>query len=100
MGHDLEKNKKKVLELILEMQSKGHAVNLNIENISSDYLSMETLLSMTSKRAGEWFKEELRELGGLDHLVRTMSDCLAFLTADDISMWTDPLHNKLKKSDR
>ena len=61
--HDLEKNKKKVLELILEMQSKGHAVNLNIENISSDYLSMETLLSMTSKRAGEWFKEELRELG-------------------------------------
>ena len=23
---------------------------------------METLLSMTSKRAGEWFKEELREL--------------------------------------
>ena len=30
---------------------------------------METLLSLTSKRAGEWFKEELRELGGLDHLV-------------------------------
>merc|ERR1712029_1038799 len=29
-----------------------------------------------------------------------MSDCLAFLTADDISMWTDPLHNKLKKADR
>jgi len=33
--------------------------------------SMETLLSMTSKRAGEWFKEELRELGGLGHLART-----------------------------
>ena len=28
--HDLEKNKTKVLELISEMQSKGHAVNLNI----------------------------------------------------------------------
>ena len=28
--HDLEKNKKKVLDLIAEMQSKGHAVNLNI----------------------------------------------------------------------
>ena len=25
---------------------------------------------MTSKRAGEWFKEELRELGGLGHLAR------------------------------
>merc|ERR1711981_880965 len=49
---------------------------------------------------GEWFKEELRELGGLDHLVSTMSDCLSFLTADEISMWTEPLHNKLKKVDR
>ena len=45
----------------------------------------------------EWFKEELRQLGGLDHLVRTMSDCLDFLTADEISMWTEPLRNKLKK---
>lgn len=34
-------------------------------------LAMETLLSLTSRRAGEWFKEELRELGGLDHLVNT-----------------------------
>ena len=31
--------------------------------------------------AGEWFKEELRELGGLDHLVKTMSDCVGFLMA-------------------
>ena len=61
---------------------------------------METLLSMTSKRAGEWFKEELRELGGLDHLVRTSSDCLNFLVADEISMWTEPLHNKLRKTGR
>lgn len=30
---------------------------------------METLLSLTSKRAGDWFKEELRLLGGLDHVV-------------------------------
>ena len=61
---------------------------------------METLLSLTSKRAGEWFKEELRELGGLDHLVKTMSDCLNFLMADEISMWTEPLHNKLRKAGR
>ena len=67
---------------------------------SADHLSMETLLSMTSKRAGEWFKEEIRDLGGLDHLHRTMSDCLNFLMADDISMWTEPLHNKLRKAGR
>ncbi|MEQ2202756.1 hypothetical protein XENOCAPTIV_014775, partial [Xenoophorus captivus] len=33
------------------------------------HLAMETLLSLTSKRAGDWFKEELRLLGGLDHIV-------------------------------
>ena len=74
--------------------------NLFILLFSADHLSMETLLSMTSKRAGEWFKEELRELGGLDHLVRTSSDCLNFLVADEISMWTEPLHNKLRKTGR
>jgi len=82
------------------MKSKGHAVNLNIENISADHLSMETLLSLTSKRAGEWFKEELRELGGLDHLVKTMSDCVGFLMADEISVWTEQLQNKLRKAGR
>ena len=97
---ELEKNKSKVQELVAAMKAKGRAVNLSLDHISADHLAMETLLSMTSKRAGEWFKEELRELGGLDHLVHTMTDCLAFLTADEISMWTEPLHNKLKKSDR
>ena len=32
---------------------------------------MESLLSLTSRRAGEWFKEELRSLGALDHIVDT-----------------------------
>lgn len=37
--------------------------------LQSGHLAMETLLSLTSKRAGDWFKEELRLLGGLDHIV-------------------------------
>ena len=32
---------------------------------------MESLLSLTSRRAGEWFKEELRSQGALDHIVDT-----------------------------
>ncbi len=61
---------------------------------------METLLSLTSKRAGEWFKEELRDLGGLDHLVRTLSDCVTFITDGDLTSWSEELHDKLKKADR
>lgn len=37
--------------------------------MQAGHLAMETLLSLTSKRAGDWFKEELRLLGGLDHIV-------------------------------
>lgn len=63
---------------------------------------METLLSLTSKRAGEWFKEELRELGGLEHIVKTIRECHRHINVQDVlrSGWTDPLLDKLRKVDR
>ena len=60
---------------------------------------METLLSLTSKRAGEWFKEELRDLGGVDHLVRTVSHCTQMFSQKYIS-WSPNLLEKLCKVDR
>ena len=97
---ELAKNKQKVIDICTEMKSKGHAGTLNLEMISADHLAMETLLSMTSKRAGEWFKEELRELGGLAHLARTFTDCVSYLTIKDIKSWSDQLVEKLKKANR
>ena len=32
-------------------------------------LARESLVSLTSQRPGEWFKEEIRILGGLDHVI-------------------------------
>lgn len=43
--------------------------NSKTSPFQTGHLAMETLLSLTSKRAGDWFKEELRLLGGLDHIV-------------------------------
>ena len=60
---------------------------------------METLLSLTSKRAGEWFKEELRELGGLEHIMKTVHECCKQVS-DYVVSWTDSLLDKLKKVDR
>jgi hypothetical protein len=60
---------------------------------------METLLSLTSKRAGEWFKEELRELGGLEHIMKTICDCCHQIT-DYVVEWTDVLLDKLRKIER
>lgn len=95
----LEKNKQKVRELCAEMQTQGHAIHLNLDNITVGQLAMETLLSLTSKRAGEWFKEELRELGGLEHIMKTIMECCRQLS-DYVVSWTDPLLDKLRKIDR
>lgn len=62
-------------------------------------LAMETLLSLTSKRAGEWFKEELRELGGLEHIMKTICEC-CHQVSDYVVTWTDVLLDKLRKVDR
>ncbi|PNF21759.1 hypothetical protein B7P43_G09875 [Cryptotermes secundus] len=95
----LHKNKQKVRELCAEIQSQGHAKHLNLDNITVGQLAMETLLSLTSRRAGEWFKEELRELGGLEHIVKTICDCCRQVD-DYIVEWTEPLLDKLRKVDR
>lgn len=99
---ELLKNKEKVRQLCADIQAQGHAKHLNLDNITVGQLAMETLLSLTSKRAGEWFKEELRELGGLEHIVKTIRDCHRHINAQDItrSGWSDPLLDKLRKVDR
>ncbi|KAF2367670.1 Wings apart-like protein [Trinorchestia longiramus] len=71
----------KIRDLCLQLQKKGHAKHLDLDSLDTGTLAMETLLSLTSKRAGEWFKEELRELGGVDHLVRTVTSCVRQLVS-------------------
>lgn len=38
-------------------------------------LAMETLLGLTSKRAGDWMKEELRRIKGIDFILDTVLKC-------------------------
>lgn len=59
---------------------------------------MEALLSLTSRRAGEWFKEELRQLGGLEHIVQTINDCSNAVNYQ--IEWCPPMLDKLRKIDR
>lgn len=60
---------------------------------------METLLSLTSRRAGEWFKEELRDLGGLEHIIKTVVETCSPVD-HTVSKWTPELLDRLKKADR
>lgn len=95
----LLKNKKKVRELCAEIKGLGKATHLNLDNLSIGTLAMETLLSLTSKRAGEWFKEELRTLGGLDHIMKTVCDCCRQIS-DYVAQWSEDLLDKLRKIER
>lgn len=98
-----EKHREKVRQLVEQMQQKGHAKHLSLDNINTGNLAMETLLSLTSRRAGEWFKEELRSLGGMDHLVDTVSACANQLNCNEVKCLKYPsdIHlDKLRKIDR
>lgn len=94
----------KVRELCEEMVRKGHAPHLQLDKITAAQLAMETLLSLTSKKAGEWFKEELRVLGGLDHIIQTVTVCTALLSpaSEGVSSWEwdKSRLDALKKVDR
>ncbi|XP_044070342.1 wings apart-like protein homolog [Siniperca chuatsi] len=77
------KEVEKVKEKIRKLCETVHNKHLDLENITTGLLAMETLLSLTSKRAGDWFKEELRLLGGLDHIVDKVKECVQNLSQED-----------------
>lgn len=81
--HMNEKDMNKIKEKIRKLCETVHNKHLDLENITSGHLAMETLLSLTSKRAGDWFKEELRLLGGLDHIVDKVKECAYHLDNDE-----------------
>ncbi|KAM4703257.1 wings apart-like protein homolog [Rhinophrynus dorsalis] len=78
-----EKEMKKIKEKIRKLCETVHNKHLDLENITTGHLAMETLLSLTSKRAGDWFKEELRLLGGLDHIVDKVKECVNHLDGNE-----------------
>ncbi|XP_033956407.1 wings apart-like protein homolog isoform X1 [Pseudochaenichthys georgianus] len=87
------KEVEKVKEKIRKLCETVHNKHLDLENITTGHLAMETLLSLTSKRAGDWFKEELRLLGGLDHIVDKVKEYVQNLSQEDdkenlvVSLW-------------
>lgn len=95
----IQRNKQKVREICSDIKNQGKAVHLNLDNITVGTLAMETLLSLTSKRAGEWFKEELRMLGGLEKIIETICECCRQIS-DYVVNWTDALLEKLRKIER
>ncbi|XP_053392626.1 wings apart-like protein homolog isoform X2 [Mercenaria mercenaria] len=97
----LKRNKDRVLEIYKEFlqQTGTKQDSIDMECLSTGNLAMESLLSLTSRRAGEWFKEELRSLGALDHIVDTVCSCIEAV-GDNTSVLTNSNIENLKKVDR
>ncbi|KAI5172134.1 Wings Apart-Like Protein [Manis pentadactyla] len=72
--------KDKIKEKIRRLCETVHNKHLDLENTTMGHLAMETFLSFTSKRAGDWFKEEFQLSGGLDHIVDKVKECVDHLS--------------------
>ena len=68
---------KKAKELVEQLKSRGHGKFLDPKHLTTGKMALEALLGLTSKRAGDWFKEELRNLKGLDFLMNTVISGIA-----------------------
>ena len=66
------RHKETITNMCKTMKEKGYGKYLKLNEITAGTLSLETLLGLTSKRAGDWFKEELRTLNGIDFLLNTV----------------------------
>jgi len=64
-------------------------------------LALETLLYLTSKRAGEWVKHELRSLGGLDYIVVEVSNSMGWIESELIKSGpSEDVIDRMRKVDR
>ncbi|XP_046359427.2 wings apart-like protein homolog [Haliotis rufescens] len=93
---ELERTRQRVYELCEQMQNVG--TKMDLDTISTGNLAMESLLSLTSRKAGEWFKEELRSQGALDHIVNTVNTCSQYVGHEIVS--NDKSLPNLRKLDR
>ena len=90
---ELKNLKIKAKELVELMKSRGYGKFLDPKNLSSGQMALEALLGLTSKRAGDWMKEELRNLKGLDFLMNTIIK----VSAEDRNL---RIESELNKMDR
>ncbi|XP_078658905.1 wings apart-like protein homolog isoform X1 [Branchiostoma floridae x Branchiostoma belcheri] len=89
----------KIREKVQQLCEKTNNKHLKMNTISAGLLAMECLLTLTSKRAGDAFKEEVRKLGGLDRLADMVMGCEACL-GDGEKKPDDPAMLRLRKMDR
>ncbi|CAH1795155.1 unnamed protein product, partial [Owenia fusiformis] len=96
---EYDKARLKIRAIIEEMQKEGAAKNVDLNDISTGTLAMDALLSLTSRKAGDWFKDELRELSGLDRIVETVNESSEIIGEEEEEL-EEQKFEKLRRVDR
>ncbi|XP_048590484.1 wings apart-like protein homolog [Nematostella vectensis] len=75
-SEDIEYNKyiHRIKSILNERNRLIPGTYFELHDISTFSLARESLLSITTERVGPWFKEEVRSLGALDHIIDTISE--------------------------
>lgn len=103
------RNTEKVRELCADIKAQGKATHLRLAasaDLSASTLAMETLLSLTAKRTGDWFKEEMRCGGGLDRVMSAVCDGCEQIELERCARgaarapWTAALVERLRRVER
>lgn len=54
-----------------------YSLKFDFDNFNSNLVAIECLLSLTNRRIGDWYKEELRVLGAFEHILNIIDKCVA-----------------------
>jgi hypothetical protein len=55
----------------------GYSLKFDFDNLNANILVLECLLSLTNRRIGDWYKEELRVLGAFEHILNLVNKCVS-----------------------
>jgi len=76
----------KLIQKIKNLFEKEEYSNIALDELDATTLARETLLSLTSRQTGQWFKKEIRVQCGLDHIIDTIYGCSRNIINGDNSL--------------
>ena len=74
-----------------------YSLKFDFDNLNSNLLAIECLLSLTNRRIGEWYKEELRVLGAFEHIISLFDKCITDINTNINNSDKNLLNNLLIK---
>ena len=66
----------KVVEICRRVRSQGYGEFLDFDNLNPNQIAVEILLTIGGKKINDWFKNDVRQLGGFEPILVCMQNSL------------------------